>query len=181
MKKIASLILLLALIPALFSCGGEKKYEYCELILPLNSDFFESEADGVFEIRFADGRDVGIALTLGSISDTAFANGKIAVAVRRISFSAALDGGIPETLSQKQLAAYMQKETGVGGEIFTAGDAPYYKYKKTDGAGNEYLFVVSAYRSKYAYFTVTYLLAADMEDQLMPEVTEYIRGTGFTQ
>lgn len=181
MRRLLSLFLALVCALSLTGCTEGEKYEYCELMLLLDTDFKSADPEGAFELTLADGKQVSVALSTGALTDAAFTNGDIAVAIRRISFAAALEGGIPDTLSQRQLAAYYMKESGVGGEIFTSGDAPYYKYKKTDSDGNEFLFTVSCYRSKYAYFTVTYLCGADREDTLLPEITEYIGSAGFTQ
>ena len=133
MRKIFFLILIASLL-LLSSCGTEK-FTYCELRLPLGSEFRSEESDGF---------------------DATYTDGDATVFVTRISFEAAFADGIPDTYSPLAFARFYQLNNSHEGlEIDTSSHVPRYSYTGSDGEAT--LFMMHTfYRTPYAYFVVTY-------------------------
>ncbi len=125
------------LIAALFilcaSCGKEK-FGHAEMRIPLNSDFESVEIEGY---------------------DSAYSDGKKVVATMRISFEAGFNQGIPETFTPQEFAAFYLKEVGREAEIQKDGYLAFCEYKVKDGE-LDYYYMLSFYRTKFAYFVVLF-------------------------
>ncbi|MBQ8720395.1 MAG: hypothetical protein IJY65_05120 [Clostridia bacterium] len=159
MRKIVALILLACTI--LFTSCAQNDYSYCELSLPLASDYYVNEPTEVY--------------------DAVFTNGEAAVAIVRISFSAAYADGIPDTYSPRAFAEFYKLNNGQADiELSLEGDVPYYTYTLADGDA-EYFLMQSFYRSKYAYLIVSYMCPNAAKSEYFSDFLTYASGAYFTE
>ena len=157
-KRILSLsFLLLFVISFLTSCGGVKEFTHCELTLPLGRDFEEKESTDY---------------------DLLLSDGKIAVAVTRITFIAGYNQGIPDTYSAKAFANFFMKKSGNGDTVLMLGDVPYFTYT-ADGKNTEMFYLVTFYRSLNAYFIVTYASKEQDREETEARMFDYVASVYF--
>lgn len=137
-KKTAVLFLLCAMLLAgLFGCSEkERTLSWCELSLVLTGDYEEIKSES-FDKAMSDGRSV--------------------VGITRMSFEAALDDGIPTTLTPRAFAEeYKRRTEKTDCQVLDNGEVPYITYvQKADGQLLHY--TVAFYRSDYAYFSVVFV------------------------
>ena len=158
MRKFTSILLLICTL--IFTSCGKTEYIYCELTLPLSEDFYIDEPTDVY--------------------DAVFSNGEAAVAVVRITFSAAYADGIPDTYSPRAFAEFYKLNNGQSDiELKTKGDVPYYTYTLKDGA-NEFYLMQTFYRSKYAYLIVTYMCPIAAKVSYHMQFLNFATGAYFT-
>ena len=155
MRKLLSLILLLALSLMLVSCRGGDYYTYCELTLPLPEEY-ERAASEEFDALYSDGR--------------AF------VYITRITFDAAFADGIPDTYSPLEFARfYRLNNSHTEFEINTSSHVPRYSYTGIDGE-REVFMMHTFYRTPYAYFVVTYSSPASRVAEYEADFISYANG-----
>ena len=146
MRKITAIILLICTL--LFTGCGDDGYSYCELTIPLPSDFYTDES--------------------GEVYDAVFSNGEAAVAVVRITFAAAYADGIPDTYSPRAFAEFYKENNNQGDiELLVSDGLPYYTYTLAEGEA-EYFIMQTFYRSKYAYLIVSYMCPLLAKDSYFP-------------
>lgn len=149
-KRLVSILLLLASIFLLASCGGEI-YGHAELEISLPEKFREFEADSF---------------------DAAYTNGKALVGIIRISFDASFNEGVPDFLTPEQFARFYKTATKREGDIAFHRDTPYYEYSEVQ-SGVKNLYLASFYRSKYAYFAVIFATPEIFSESLREEFLAY--------
>ena len=154
MKRILSLILLFAvLVLSLAGCDRMMPVEYCELAVVLNIDFETYDSDGAF--------------------DTAYSDGDVIMGMTRYSFVDCEDQyGLLPTLTPEKLAEVYRSKSGKDEkiEILKTGDVPYYYYSTSDGL----VYLLSFYRTPYAYFVVTYITPIANFDTQYEQIIEYM-------
>ena len=156
-KRLLSLLLLLASVFAVTSCDTDKIYGHAELEIALTEDFREFEAESF---------------------DAAYTNGKALVGILRISFDASFNEGVPDFLTPEQFAKFYKTATKREAEIKFHGITPYYEYSEVqDGVKNFYL--ASFYRSKYAYFAVIFAAPEIFSGELKNEFLSYTETVVF--
>ncbi len=153
MKRLA--VIFLAVVSLLLSscAADESYYGHCELVLPLEGDYKKAEADGF---------------------DAVFTNGVYTVGIIRISFEAGFNQGIPETMSQSELAYFWQKKTDRTADVCTDKATPYYAYSE-DG----HFYANGFYRTPYAYFVVLMTAPEEMYPDCLGDFTEIFDGASF--
>jgi hypothetical protein len=157
-KRIACAILSLIIILSFASCGGTK-YKYCELVLPLTEDFKKTENENF---------------------DASFTDGKIVVATVRISFVAAYNEGIPETLTPYEFGNFWVRKCGRDSEVVSEDGVSFCTYYEKEGE-SEYFYLESFLRSHSAYFVVLFVTAKSNEEAGRAEFLEYSKGIYFTK
>ena len=156
-KRLTAFLLFACLVFSLFSCGGED-FSHCEITLALTEDFKSIETEDF---------------------DAAYSDGNLSVAIIRISFVAAVNDGISDTLSSSQFASFWLEKCGRDCEVTLYGGVDTAQY--TDLVSDEAYTTVSAfYRSKYAYFVVLYTVRSSAFDSYRDSIYEYISGAYFT-
>lgn len=152
LKKGVSLILALSLVTLfIFSCERDKgvKYSHCEIEITLSESFSEYEAKESFDLAFTDGRMI--------------------VGVQRLSFDAGIEDNVPATLTPLTFAEYYLHRTGTEAEIFEYGYVPYAVFTMSE-ALESYCYLLSFYRTDYAYFIITFITAHTMNDNVKDEI-----------
>ena len=141
MKRLTSLILLFALASlALVSCKDEPDatWGWCELGMVLDEKFEKEDTGGAFDVAYSDGLAV--------------------VGFTRMSFEAAINDGIPETLSAYKFSEEYKKRTDLEDYVtLWLEDVPYISYYTDEGIA-EYFHIVAFYRSHHAYFAVVFVV-----------------------
>lgn len=134
-RIVIAAVLLIALLFSLAGCDKTKPIEYCELGLVLNRDFEPYDSDGAFDVAYADG--------------------DVIMGIMRYSFVDCEEYGLLSTHTPEKLAeVYLDKSNDNKDiEILKTGDVPYYYYTSSEG----YVYLVSFYRTPYAYFIITYI------------------------
>ena len=143
----------------LFLCSCEKEtFSHCEMTIPLDESFERIDLEGF---------------------DAAFSDGLLSVALTRISFDAAVNNGIPDTLSSNQFARFWLIECGRDVEPTLYGGVDCAEYTDVMG-GISYTTVGAFYRSKYAYFIVVFTTESSTFDVYRESVYRYLSGVYFT-
>ena len=155
-RMLLSLILLCYICSCFLSCGEKTKdVSYCELGMFLPSDFEEYDSEGVF--------------------DLALKSEDVVVGFIRLSFDAAIDDGIPATLSPLKFATEYRKLTGkqdVATEAKEHGDVAYFTYS-SESDGEAIVYLPTFYKSFYAYFVVTFIGKGMSEEELASRCLPY--------
>ncbi len=157
-KRIWRVFLSLIIIISLVSCGGPK-YKYCELVIPLDSDFEKTENENF---------------------DASFTNGKTVVAIVRISFVAAYNEGIPETMTPHEFGKFWVRKCGRDADVINEYGVSFCTYYEEE-RGNEFFYLESFLRSHSAYFVVLFATAKSNEEVGRAKFLEYTRGINFTK
>ena len=148
-RIVTSVVLLIALLFLFAGCERMKPIEYCELGIVLDVDFKPYDSEGAF--------------------DAAYADGDVIVGIMRYSFVDCEEYGLLSTHTPEKLAeVYLDQSNGNKDiEILKTGDVPYYYYTSSEG----YVYLVSFYRTPYAYFIITYIAPvvnfADQYDDIL--------------
>ena len=158
-RRIVSIFSIILLTALLFcSCkdsGGV--FTHAELTLVLDGSFEEKESEDF---------------------DLLLSNGTVAVSVTRLSFVAAFNQGISDTYTAKGFGAFFMHQSGKSDEIFVEGDVPYYTYtEKTEK--NELFYTVTFYRSKNAYFIVSYVTPAENGEEYLQAFLNFAKAAYF--
>ena len=141
-KRVAFAFVSLITILSLLSSCGKSEYKYCELVIPLDSDFKKAENEN-FDASFTDGESV--------------------VAIVRISFVAAYNEGIPETLTPYEFGKFWLKKCGRDSEIVTEDGVSFSTYYEEQDK-KEYFYLESFLRSNKAYFVVLFVTLKSNEE-----------------
>ena len=158
LKKLLSLLILLASLICTAACDGDTVFAHAELEIKLSQNFREFEAES-FDAAYTDGRSL--------------------VGIIRISFDASFNQGIPDFLTPEQFARFYKTAMKREAEIKFYGSTPYYEYSEIqDGVKNAYL--ASFYRSKYAYFAVIFATPEIFLSELKNEFLSYTETVIFT-
>lgn len=153
MRKIA-LILLFAICLTASSCSRVKAVEYCELGIVIPKDFEPVHSD-VFHSAYSDG-DTFMGIT-------------------RYSFSDCVNNGLLTTYSPLKFAeVYLEMmDKTVLDEIKEHGSVPYFTYTLTDEDGNQILYMPTFYKTRYAYFLITFITPMARYLEAKNEFLEY--------
>ena len=154
MRKAFAILLCLAICLSVCSCSM-RNIEFCELRFSLPRSF--SEVDG------------------GDSFDVALSDGEVFVGVLRISFDAAVESGIPATMTPFKLAEYYMSLTEKGDKatpVTEHGDVPYYCYVEENG-GIQYLYMPTFYFSYYAYFIITFITPTSTDEDIVARLLSY--------
>ncbi len=101
------------------------------------------------------------------------------VGVKRISLYAASVEGVPDNYSPRRFAEYFLSKRGDEAEIFTYGDIPYFSLSESV-SGVEFYTLYTFYRSKYAYFIITFATERARESEYRERFFEYADTVYFT-
>ena len=151
MKSTAFKILCLVLLVSVLLCSCEGKTEYCEIGIVLPDGYEELDSESSF--------------------DRVYANGTDAVGIFRVSFEAAIDDGVPTTLSAKKFAEYYLEQSGLVTEVEERDNIPYFVYVEEQD-GQRYMHVPTFYRTPYAYFIITFTSAGGGDEEKLGEFLE---------
>lgn len=133
----------LLVISLLVSCSGERSFNHCELYITLPREF----------------EDVGSSDSF----DLLLSNGDVSIGIARMSFSAALNNGIADTLTDMAFAEFFIAQSGKQLTVYNRKGVPYVSYSEAHD-GKEYYCMASFHRSLYAYFFVLYSTDYDKAD-----------------
>ena len=150
MKKALSFILLICFLSCLFSCQEKmKNVSYCEFGLSLPSYLEVYDSGGSF--------------------DLALKSEDLVVGIVRLSFEAAIDDGIPSTLSPLKFASLYRdliEREDISTEPVQVGDVVYFTYT-SDENGSELVYMPTFFKSFYAYFVVMFIgVSTDVESHV---------------
>ncbi len=152
-KKGISLVLLLASMLTLCSCKSDR-FSYCEIGIVLTKDFCEYETED-FNIAYSDGKTV--------------------VGIRRISFESCQALGMLTTWTPLKLASLQHEELDIDTDagVETHGDVPFFTYTLTHESGGKYFYMPTFYRTRYAYFIITFITPEYNKDEGRAEFLKY--------
>ena len=179
MKRILSFILVLLLLLSTTACGEKGSFTHCEITLNLTEKFTECSSDEPFVIVDSSGNSVVFKTTSAS-PDIALSDGVTVVMLSRISHEAAADEGIAPFLTETEFARLYMSLSETEAEIFYYSDTPYYLYEKTGSDGARFTFLVSFFRSPYAYFTLSFITTQDNFETEKLHILGYIDAVKFT-
>ena len=104
--------------------------------------------------------------------DVAYTDGEAVVGITRMSFDAAIDDGIPSTLSPLRFAEEYKSRTGLDDYLVKErGDVPYITYYTRDGT-EIYMHTTAFYKSYYAYFAVSFVVNSKRETKYSEDLFE---------
>ena len=157
-RTLTVMLLLISLTLALTSCKNREaedySVQYCELGLELSAGFESYDSDGAF--------------------DTAFYDGNVIVGMTRYSFVDCIEYGFLSTLDPLRFAEVHLEKTGRENiAVLTSGDVPYYCYTLTNSSAKEYFYMLTFYRTPYAYFVVTFITPASRANEMMDTFFKY--------
>ena len=157
-KRVISAIIILAVSLSIISCSKDSDYSHCEMVIPLDN--------GYREIKNQD-------------FDKTYSNGEYVVAILRISFVAAVNEGIPETMTDVEFAEFWLEKCGREANVINDG-VTYAEYY--DGSPNSESFYLEAfYRSNYAYFVILFASDISAEEFARFEFLNYAEQVYFTE
>lgn len=182
MRRALYLLLVLTLLFGTLTSCAEKtvSHTHAEIVLNIPKKYKEIDPTEPIELKYASGKRRELVLASGEGTDMAFATDEAIVGVSRLSFVAALESGIPDTMTQKDFAIFNVNISGRECEVLMSGDVPYYSYVTRDAGGNGFYFLVTHYRTKHAYFTVYYVTAEDRADEYRDIFLSYAGAVSFT-
>lgn len=157
-KRIVFALVSLIIILLSVSCGGPK-YKYCELVIPLDLDFEKTESEN-FDASFTDGETV--------------------VAIVRISFVAAYNEGIPETLTPHEFGKFWVRKCRRNADVVNEDGVSFCTYYEENG-GDEFFYLESFFRSRSAYFVVLFATSKSNEEAGRAEFLDYSSKIYFTE
>lgn len=157
-KRIISLLLLLSVAITLISCEEDKTFSHKEISLVLTDEFYETDSEN-YDLLLTDGR--------------------VSVAVARISLATSLENGIPDAFDPLDFAEFFLGESGADANIYTFGDIPYYT-AYAEREGDELYLLYTFYRSKYAYFVITYTAPRAAESEWRERFLSFADTVYFT-
>ena len=159
-KRLLLLLVCIAIILSLLtSCqDGDAIFSYCEANLPLGEEF-KAVSDKNF--------------------DAVWSNGKYTVALLRISFVAAVNEGIAETMTPYEFGIFWIDKCGRDANIINDG-AVYCEYYSEDVHGEAEVFYLEAfYRSAYAYFVILFAAPPAEEEAGRVDFLNYAKSVYF--
>ncbi len=162
MKKITSIILLLALAVSLTGCD-ERRFEYQELSITLPNKYKELEQE-------KDEKKYDLLVT----------DGDVIIGLNRISRLSAAQAGIPDALMPREFAEYYMKQSGIESDIVMSGVVPYYIYYNTPAGAPRQFCLIAFYRSEYAYFTLFCFVDQSLEADFITEIIDLIDNVTFS-
>ncbi len=162
MKKIMSMILLLALTLSLGGCD-ERRFEYQEFSITLPDEYKELEQE-------KDEKKYDLLVT----------NGDVIIGLNRISRLSAAQAGLPDALMPREFAEYYMKQSGIESDIAMSGVVPYYIYYNTPAGAERQFCLIAFYRSEYAYFTLFCFVDQSKEGEYITELIDLIDNVTFS-
>lgn len=157
-KRILYALILLTFILSVSSCG-EPEYRHCELVIPLSSEFQEFESED-FDVAYSDGTSVA--------------------AIVRISFVAAYNEGIPETLTPTEFGKFWVRKCQRDAEVISESGQSFCTYYEGE-EGKEFFYLESFFRSHSAYFVVLFATPKSNEEAGRAEFLDYSSKVYFTE
>ena len=154
-KRFLCILLTIAVLVTLVSC--KEDYTHCELTLRLTEDFKREE---------------------NSDFDLFYSNGIAAVALVRMSFSAALLQDVPDYLTAYEFGLLWLDQCDREAEMISTPEVDYCTYYETAN-GRKYFYLASFYRSQYAYFTVLYCVDSSMENEWSEKFLDFAKTAYF--
>ena len=119
-------------------CSDKNIMQFCELGIVLPSDFTEYDSSDSFDLSYSDGLMI--------------------VGFTRVSFVAAMDDGIPTTLTPMKFAELYRARTDLEEyELFEHGDVVYLEYSLESEHGGVYHYMPTFYVTPYAYFVIMFI------------------------
>lgn len=158
LKRIVFLLLILAGVLFLPACSEPADYSHAEMRISLPESFSRIEKENY---------------------DAAFSDGRIIVALLRLSFAAAYNDGIPETMNSNEFARFWMNRSGNDAAVQLYEGVDYAEYSE-EVEGEEYYYVTAFYRSRYAFFVVVFAARADSEADFRSEIFEYMTSVSFS-
>ena len=158
--KILSLLLAIPLLTLFVSCQKDSTvtHKYCEIEITLPDRFSEYEAES-FDLALTDTR--------------------LIVGIQRLSFDAGLEDNVPATLTPLVFREYYLNRTGTTAELSTHGYIPLASFTLS-ASGVTYSYLLSFYRTDYAYFIITFITEGGMTESLKEDVYSYIDTVIYT-
>ena len=154
MKKAFILVFVLIISLSFAGCSAPVRCEWGEFGILISGDYEKIDAEGIFDVAYSDSDAV--------------------IGITRMSLDAALDDGIPSTLSPIKFAEEYARRTGIDEyPIEQTGDVPYISYYTTEG-GVQFFHRVAFYKSTYAYFCVVFVVRGDKEEDYSSDFLEYM-------
>ena len=157
LKRLLLTVAATLVILSMLSCSSTPKYSHCELVIPLSNDFKEVSNEDY---------------------DATYSNGKFLVAVLRISFVAASNSGIPQTMTPYEFGNFWLDKCNRTADVISDGVA-YCEYHDSS-YGVEYFYLEAFYRSQYAYFVVLFAADARFEEDARTKFLGYAEDLYFT-
>lgn len=159
MKKrifIASLLMIAMLFSATSCKDKRKTFEYCEIGISLTEKFEPYDSDGAFDVAYYDGN--------------------VIVGMLRYSFVDCIEYGFLSTLDPLKFAeVYLEKSGKENIEIQVSGDVPYYTYTAVNTESRAYFYMLSFYRTPYAYFAITFITPPEPSLETREKLLEYAK------
>ena len=152
-KKVLIIIICIATLCSLTSCGGPK-YAHHELVLNLPDSFEERKS---------------------SDFDAVYTDGILFVGVLRISFAAGLADNIPETMTATEFGELWNYRCERYADVKNERGVTYSEYYDARDGEQGYYFE-AFYRSAYAYFIVLFATPAAYETVKCEEIFNYAEG-----
>ena len=159
--KVLSFLLLLSVLILSSACGSRAKtlsHKYCEIEITLPERFSECEVDGY---------------------DVALTDTRLIVGIQRLSFDAGLEDNVPATLTPLVFREYYLNRTGTAAELSAHGYIPLASFALS-ASGVNYSYLLSFYRTDYAYFIITFITEGAMTESLKEDVYSYIDTVIYT-
>lgn len=157
LKRAFFLILCIASVISCVSCNEEPDFSHAEMTIPLPSSFERVDKENY---------------------DAAFTDGEVVITVLRLSFSAAFNDGIPETMNSKEFAEFWINRSGRDYEIKLHGGVDYAEYTEEAG-GVEYYYVSAFYRTQHAYFVVVFATHGSLAEARGDDILSYMSSVYF--
>ena len=157
LKRIIALTVALSTAFLLFSCKESKGvFTHCEMKIELGEDFYTTEYE-----KF----------------DAVYTNGRYLVAVRRLSFVAAVSDNISETMTPHEFGEYWVNRFGIFAVVKT-DEITYCEYYDSNGA-DEYYYLSAFYRTAYAYFVILFVAPIAIEYPASDDFRSYAQRVTF--
>lgn len=158
-RSVLLLVCIAIAISLLTSCSdGDGVFSYCEAELPLGEDF-RTLSDENF--------------------DAVYSNGKYTVALLRISFVAAVNEGIAETMTPYEFGLFWIDRCQRDANVISDG-VVYCEYYSFGESGEEEVFYLeSFYRTAYAYFVILFAVPAEEEEAGRVDFLNYANSVHF--
>ena len=157
LKRTLFFLLCIVIICSSLSCTEEPDFSHAEMTLPLPDSFERIDKENY---------------------DAAFTDGEVVITVLRLSFSAAFNDGIPETMNSNEFAHFWINKSGKNYEIKLHGGVDYAEYTE-DVNGEEYYYVSAFYRTQYAYFVVVFATHGSLADARRNDILSYMGSIYF--
>ncbi len=163
-KRLASLFLsLLLILSCVFletSCGN-RTFRFKEMGITLPSSFEEKDVPR-------------------EVFDKAYSDGDMIVGFTRMSFMSSVMDGLPDTLTPRRFAEYYIERAVIYTELKMHGLVPYCIYTLGEAQTQE-SFLLSFYRTDYAYFIITFTVMGEFSERNIDRALSYVDTVFYTE